>query len=439
MALASYPSTSIWSLRRVREDPLAFLSALAASGEDVVPCHLGRRRTFLLNHPAHVEDVLVRHPDKFIKGRAFDRARKLLGNGLLTAAGPLHARQRRVVQPAFHRQRLSDYTRIVVAHAARLQAGWNSGTPIDVGRSMRDMTLGIVGEALFGVDLSTDAADVQRAVNSALSNMDGLIALLAPGRGTRNARNRLDVIVEGLIERRRTSAEASDDLLSLLLESSPSDESGAAEQIRDDVITILLAGHDTIGHALTWAWMLLAQHPDVEARLDAELRAVAGEGAPAADHLPRLQYTRSVLAETLRLFPPAWVIVRMAASAHRCGNVDIPQGSLVLASPFVTHRDVRFFSEPLAFKPDRWLTLGDEGTSHGAGPRLQHKLSFFPFGAGPRSCVGEGFAWMEGTLALAVLARRWKLRPLSDEAVSANPAITLRPARPVLMLPRARS
>ena len=226
-----------------------------------------------------------------------------------------------------------------------------------------------------------------------------------------------------MVERRRRSGSAGVDLLSLLLETRTGDDEASARQLRDDAVTFMPAGHDTIAHALTWTWTLLAANPDAAARLHAEAANVLGARLASAQDVPRLQYTRSVLAEALRLYPPAWVIVRQAIESHRCGDTRIPCGSLVVASPFVTHRDARFFPDPLTFSPERWPS-----------PQYRPRLAYFPFGVGPRSCVGEGFAWMEGTLVLATLAGKWQLRA-EGRAVEPSPRITLRPRGSDPMVP----
>ena len=423
MTSPAYPSCSLWALRRRETDPLAFLQQLAQTPDHIVTFRLGTRLAFLLNHPTTIEDVLLTHSDRFVKGRGFDRARRLLGDGLLTADGPLHAARRRVVQPAFYRQRIEACAPLVVGHAARWRERWRHGVTLDIAHEMRRLTLSIAGETLFGTDLADVAADVESAVSSAIPSVDGLLSIVASRRRVRTARRRLDTIVNDVVERRRRTGSARDDVLALLLEARSADDEASGRQLRDDAITFMLAGHDTIAHALTWTWTLLAANPEVEARLHAEVAEVLGARPASARDVPRLTYTRSVLAEALRLFPPAWVIVRRAAEPHPCSGRQIPRGSLVVASPFVTHRDARFFPDPLTFSPERWLS-----------PDQPPRLAYFPFGAGPRSCIGEGFAWMEGTLVLATLAGRWRLRS-DGRPVEPSPRITLRPRGPVPMVP----
>lgn len=435
MSASAYPTRTLWSARSAAEDPLAFLQSLAAEGGDVIPFRLGRRIAFLLNHPRHVEDVLVRNSANFLKGPGYQRAARLLGNGLLTASGPLHTERRRLTQTAFDHRRMPGYGAIMVAHAATLRDRWHAGTPIDAAEQMRELSLGIAGEALLGVDLACKADTVRRAVAAALPTMDGLLAVVAGPRHTSAGALELRAIVDEVVEVRRRSRDTRDDLLGLLLGAHDPDDEASTRQLQDEAVTFLVAGHDTVAHALTWTWTLLADHPHVDALLEQELSAMLGGRLPAAEDLSRLAFTRAVLAEAMRLFPPAWVIVRRASAPHRCGDVEIPAGAMVVASPFLMHRDPRFFPEPSVFDPARWLNTE-------AGDRVatdRPKLSYFPFGAGPRSCVGEGFAWMEGTLVLATIAQAWRL-PRADGAKTIPvPKITLRPQGPVLLRPERRS
>lgn len=332
-------SRSVWALRRIAQDPIAFLHTLADQG-DIVPFSIGRRQAFLLNHPAHIEEVLVSHHEKFVKGPAFERARRLLGNGLLTAEGPGHRRRRHLMQPALHRAQMERYGETMVACATRLRDTWQQGQPIDVAREMGSLTLAITGRTLFGVDAEPYASEVRRAVAMATASADPLVSLLAPLRRVDRARKSLEAVIDRMIEQCRRSGPGGnegDDLLSLLLQAEDGDT--PSRQLRDDALTILLAGHDTIANALTWAWTLLAEHPGVADRLARELTSVIGARPPATDDLARLTYTRNVLAESFRLFPPAWVIARLAVQPHRIGTTLIPAGSLVIVSQYLTHRD----------------------------------------------------------------------------------------------------
>lgn len=416
---------SMWELRRAHASPLSFLQSQAQRG-DVSGFSIRNQQAVLLSHPSAIEDVLVTSGHKFAKSAALTRARRLLGNGLLTAEPPLHTQRKRVMVPAFHRQRLDRYAAIMQARAAERAATWSVGAGVDIHREMTAITLAAVGDALFSTDLRPHEATIRRSVATAMVILDPLVALVAPARRLRPARQQLLGVVESLVEPRLASGEAHDDLLDMLIAASTPESTRT--QLYDDVLTILLAGHDTIANALTWTWMFLAQHPDVDRRLAEEAATVAGERPLTVEDLPKLAYTRAVLSEALRLRPPAWLLARRALEPHDFGERSIPSGALVLMCPFLVHRDPRFFREPLAFLPDRWL---DDSSPE------RPRLSFFPFGAGRRSCIGESFAWMEGVVVLATLARQWRMQ-LVDGPRDMDLRITMRPQGPVLMTPAGR-
>ena len=411
----------VWPLRHVRDEPLRFLQTLAARG-DVVPFTIGRRKAFLLCHPTDIEQVLVSDYDRFAKGPAFARAKRLLGDGLLTAEGDVHRRLRQIVQPAFHRAPMHRYGELMVLRAAELRDQWRTSPTVDLTREMQRLTLAIVVKALFGEEFDDRQADEVRSAIAAIASQDPLVSLLAPFRRTGPERKGLQSIVRALVERRVRSGQNGDDLLGLLL---ATDRTGptSAKQLQDDVLTMLVAGHDTIANALTWTWLLLAGHPQVEDTLHRELSDVLGGRLPTSSDLEYLTYTRAVLAECLRLFPAAWIVTRVALQDCELDTATIPAGSLVAMSQYLVHRDARFFDEPLRFDPTRWMP-----PRRGSRP----KLAYFPFGAGPRSCIGEGFAWMEGMLSLAVLAQHWRVRPTASEGVVTETGVTLRPKPPVL-------
>lgn len=414
---------SLLELRGARRDPIGFLQAIAAQG-DVATCWFGEQLVVLLSHPADIEGVLITHNARFAKPPALDRASRLLGNGLLTAGAALHAVRRRTIAPAFHRARLERYAGRIVSHAQRRTARWRDGDTIDAVDEMTTLTLQVVGDCLFSADLEPVAAELRALLASAVEAVDPLVALVAPMRRLRPTRARLQEIVDGLIARQL--AYPQDNLLSLLLEAAGPD--ATAGQLHDDALTLLLAGHDTIANALTWTWSWLAQHPEAERRMHEELDRVLDGAAPGTEDVRRLPYTRAVLAESLRLTPPAWILARRALEDHPCGDRVIPRGALVVMSPYLVHRDPRFHPAPARYRPERWLDTE---------PERRPKLAYFPFGAGRRSCIGESFAWMEGILVLATLGQRWRLEP-DGPALQFDPRITLRPRGPQFMRVRAR-
>ena len=420
-----------------RRDPLKFFTRLAREYGDAVQFRAGPQRVFLLNHPDYVRDVLVTHHERFQKGRALQRSKRLLGEGLLTSEGEYHRRQRRLAQPAFHRQRINSYGQVMVEYAAKTSARWRDGETLDISGEMMRLTLAVVGKTLFDADVESDADEVGEALTEVLE-LFGYLMLpfselleklpLPPRRRFERARARLDAVIYRIIEERRRSGADRGDLLSMLLFAvdEEGDRSGMTnEQLRDEVMTLFLAGHETTANALTWAWVLLAQNPEAESALHEELDSVLEGGRPpTVEDVPALRYTEMVVAETMRLYPPAYAIGRLSLEDQEVGGYLIPRGSLVLLSQYVMHRDPRFFPDPAAFDP---LRFAPEAKSE------RPQFSYFPFGGGPRRCIGEGFAWTEATLMLATIARRWRLRLAHDGRIEPQPRITLRPKGEVRM------
>jgi cytochrome P450 len=413
-----------------RRDAPAYLAALHARHGDVGHFRFGPRRMYLLAHPDLVRHVLVTDHRNFIKSLALQRSRVLLGTGLLTSEGEFHLRQRRMAQPAFHRDRIAAAGDVMAAHAQRAAGRWAHGGEVDVTREMNRLTLGIAAETLFGADVEGEADEIGRALTDALSlftrltNPLGVLLDRLPVPGTlkmRRARARLDATIYRIIEERRRGGEDRGDLLGLLLAARDDEGDGGAMtdvQLRDEVLTLFLAGHETTANALAWTWHLLGAHPDAERRLHEELAAALGGRAPTAADVPHLPFTRAVVAEAMRLHPPAWAIGRQPLADFEAGGYRVRAGSVVLLSPWVTHRDPRWWPEPARFLPERWTP-----EMEAALPRM----AYFPFGGGPRKCIGEGFAWMEAVLVLATLAARWRFRAVDAAPVRHEALITLRP------------
>jgi cytochrome P450 len=424
-------------------DPLAFLSALAKQYGDIARIPLGAETLYLLNHPDLIREVLVTQHRNFHKGRGLERAKTLLGEGLLTSEEDVHLRQRRLAQPAFHRQRIAAYGATMAAYAARRRDRWRDGTVIDAHREMMALTLAIVGKTLFDADVEHEAAEIGEATATTFESFNALFYLpfgerleRIPIPATlrfRKARARLDATIYRLIEERRRSGTDHGDLLSMLLlaQDTEGDGSGMTDlQLRDEAMTLFLAGHETTANALTWTWYLLSQHPDVEARFHAEVDATLGARPATADDVSQLPYTRMVLAESMRLYPPAWIVGRRAIAPVQVRGFTIPTRTIVLLCQYITHRDPRWFPNPDRFDPDRWA------------PKVaaeRPKFSYFPFGGGPRVCIGEQFAWMEGVILLATIAQRWRLRLVPGHPVALKPMITLRPRHGMRMVVEERA
>jgi cytochrome P450 len=411
-----------------RANPLVYLANAARQYGDIVYFRVMKQHMYLLSHPDFVRDVLVTNQNNFVKSRALERAKVLLGEGLLTSEGRHHLRQRRLVQPAFHRERLAGYAAAMSECAVRWRESLRPGA-MDIAREMPQLTLTIVAKTLFSADVESDASEIGAAMTSVLEMFDLLLLpfsdilhkLPLPAvRRFEKARARLDTMIYGLIEARRKSGIDSGDLLSMLLLAQDEAEDGAGmtdQQVRDEAITLFIAGHETTANALIWTWYLLAQHPEVEQRLHQEIDAVLGDRPPELGDIPQLRYAEMILAEALRLYPPAWGIGRRALGPFTAGGFEIPAGSICIMSPYIVHRDARWFPNPEKFDPERWRPEAREA---------RPKFSYFPFGGGMRVCIGERFAWMEGVILMAAIAQHWRFRLEPGQHVEPLPLVTLR-------------
>lgn len=417
-------------LTKFRRDPLKLLLDSAREHGDVVHLRFGPQDIYLLNHPDYIRDVLVTNSRNFVKSRGLEMAKKFLGESLLTSEGAFHRRQRRLAQPAFHRQRVNAYAAVMVEHASRTRNRWEQGETLDLWQEMMRLTLGIVGKTLFDADVESEASEIGKALTSVMQLFEritnpfaGLLDKLPLPSNVRwlKAKQRLDSTIHRIIDEHRASGVDRGDLLSMLMAAQDEEGDGGMmtdAQLRDEAMTLFVAGHETTANALTWTWYLLSQHPDVEARMHVEIDSVLAGRIPIADDVAKLRYTEMVFAESMRLYPPAWTLGRRVLSDYRVGEYVLPEGSIVLMSPWVTHHDARYFPEPFKFDPERWTPEARES---------RPKFSYFPFGGGPRVCIGEQFAWMEGVLLIATIAQQWKMRLAADQIVEPKPMITLRP------------
>jgi len=413
-----------------RRSPIEFLTGLSTLG-DVTFFKMGGQPAYFLNHPELVRDVLVVNAHKFIKGRALQRAKKLLGEGLLTSEGENHLRQRRMIQPAFHRERIKSYAEAMTGYAAQMADEWKDGEVRDVDREMMRLTLQIVGKTLFSANVADEADEIGAAMTTLIELFNYLLLPFSEileklpiphARRFKRAKETLDSVIYGIINERRRTGEQKDDLLSMLLTAQDEDGGGGMsdQQVRDECLTLFLAGHETTANALTWTFYCLSRNPESEAKLHEELKLVLPNGKiPTVEDLPNLKYTENILAESMRLFPPAWATGRLATEEHEIKNYTIPKGALVLVSMYVLQHDERFWTDAADFKPERW----DAQSVKEAG----QKFIYFPFGAGVRRCVGEQFAWMEGVLLLATLAGKWKLNLIPEQKIGLQAIMTLRP------------
>jgi len=414
-------------LRTMQRNPIPFLRRIANDYGDAVRFHVGPQQIFLFNHPDLIREVLVTQSRSFHKSRVLQRSKIIFGEGLLTSEEDLHLRQRRLAQPAFHRERIARYAEVMIERASRLT--WTDGEVLDVHHEMMRLTLSVVAKTLFDADVAKDADEIGVALTSLVDLFPTLINPLTnllrklPLPQTmrfRRSIERLDRTVYGIIDERRKSGEDRGDLLSMLLMAVDEEGDGSGmtdQQLRDEAMTLFLAGHETTANALAWTWYLLALNPAAAETIHHELDAVLGDRLPVPTDYPRLPYTEMVVAESMRLFPPAWAVSRLAIEDATIGGWSVPRGAVVVAAQAVTHRDPRWFPDPDRFDPLRF-------TAEAKASRP--KLAYFPFGAGPRICIGEGFAWMEAVLIVATIAQRWRLELISPD-VTPQASITLRP------------
>ncbi|MDP9147951.1 MAG: cytochrome P450 [Acidobacteriota bacterium] len=410
-----------------RRDPLTFLTGAAKKYGDIVGLRFLHYRTYFISHPDYIEDVLVKNSRKFIKGRVLQANKRLFGNGLLTSEGDFWLRQRRLAQPAFHRQRIASYADVMVRYSKELIAQWKDGEQRDAHQEMMQLTLQIVGKTLFDADVTADAREVGQAITQLLDFSADFRKLIFTPKWlptptniqTALAIRRLNKIVYRIIAERRKSRGDTGDLLSMLLSAQDEDGSRMNDlQLRDETLTLFLAGYETTANLLAWTWWLLANHPEVENKLHRELETILAGRTPTLDDLQKLRYTGNILTESLRLYPPAWGMARLAIEDHEIAGFPVPAGTGVAIAQWVVHRDPRWYDAPDEYRPERW-----EGDLQKRLPRF----AYFPFGGGARQCIGNTFALMEATFVLATIAQRFRLKVMANQEITPLASITLRP------------
>lgn len=480
----SGPKTRIpflFSLRFLK-DPLKVLNDLASKYGDISFFRFGRQGIYFVNHPDYIQSVLVNNQSKFIKSPGLRLTKRIVGDGLLTSEGEYHKRQRGLIQPAFDYKNITIYADVITSCGEDICREWNTDMAgngktrvIDLHKEMSKLTMSIISRILFGSTIDSETAgriirDVSVLVgyfnHLRLPHIGNLIEKLplTSSREFHAAKQHLDSLIFGIIEDSKKNLRVgnqknsndlnkqvsdefqgsirnnSTDLLSilLLLNTKSTTETGSNNryatmtdrQLRDEIMTLFLAGHETTANALTWTLYLISQHRNVESKIFEEIKQVLGNRrVPTIEDLPKLQYLRNVFTETLRLYPPAWAIGREAIDSVTIGDYSVPPGSVVIMSQYITHRDPRFFSEPNKFIPERW------------SPEMKinlHKFAFFPFGGGNRICMGEPLAWMEGILLLVTILNHWKMDLLPEHPVGLSPLITLRPKYGMKMIVKPR-
>jgi cytochrome P450 len=418
------------NLRDWRADILGFYTRMAREHGDIVSLRIADRRMVLVSHPDGVEEVLATRHRHFKKNFAQRMLTPWLGNGLLLSEGEVWLRQRRLMQPAFRRERVTSYADTMVALTRRMIDSWQDGETRDIHDELTRLTLAIAARTLFDADVTDRASEVGQALLVLMNDFNkrfrSLFALplwmpTPANVRSRRAIGRLRAVIDRIIVERRRSGAEGRDLLSILLNARDEEGDGGHmtdQQLRDEVLTLLLAGHDTTANALTWTWYLLATHPDIAERLAGEVRDVLGDQPPTAADLPRLTYTERVVAEAMRLYPPVYAFGREAVQDTEVLGHRIPHGWNVVMSQWVIQRDPRWFADPERFDPDRW--------ADSLAQRLP-RYAYFPFGGGPRLCIGNAFAQMEAVLILATIAREYQFTIDPAHLVELMPMVTLRP------------
>lgn len=428
-----YPLSHLFSFRR---DSIAFLRNIAEEYGDIVHFKIGPFRVVLLNHPEYIREVLTVQHRNFVKGRPLEMAKELLGEGLLTSEGEYHKRHSRIIQPAFHRKMIESYVPAMTECITQLIDSWEEGMEVDIMEDMTKLSVTIAGKTMFNADLEKEAPEIMDALNTATSLFgriqlpfaEWLLKLPLPGTVRfYKAKARIDDTISRMIDERRHHKLDNGDLTSLLLHAQDEKGAGAGmtdQEVRDEAITLLLTAFDTTSTALTWTWYLLSQNPDAEAELHEEIDRVLNGRIPTADDIPQLKYTRMVFGESMRVYPPSYIIPRQALEDFQIGNYIVPGGSIILMSPYLIHHDSRFHPDPEKFNPHAW-------DQHSNG--THSKYEYFPFSGGPRACIGEPFAWMQAILVLASIARFWRIKPTTDHPVELLQRINLRPKNGIIM------
>ncbi|MGO8720982.1 MAG: cytochrome P450 [Acidobacteriaceae bacterium] len=437
-------------------NPILLFQHLVKTFGPVSHYKLGGSNIVFLNDPELIREILVTQATAFIKERTQNRMKILLGEGLITSEGEFHMRQRRIAAPAFHRQRIQTYAEMMVERAAAMRSTWQPGQTFDMSAAMMELTLEIVARTLFATDVTATIREINDEVNVIMRLYNYLIAwpkaesyLRWPSPGLmrfRKARARLDAEVYRMIAERRALNQDRGDLLSMLMAARDEDEgAGRADaksktsteqtgmsdrQLRDEVITIFLAGYETVANALTWTWYLLSENPAAAERMQREIDDTLEGRLPTLEDLPRLRSTEMVFAESMRLYPPAWAMGRQSTQIVDLGPYRLPAGTYFFFSQYILQRSPEFHPDPLRFDPERFTT---------EQKAARQRLAYFPFGGGYRQCIGEAFAWMEGVLILATLAQQWSFRMVPGQAVDVQPKITLRPKYPMQMVAEERA
>ena len=427
----------------MQQNPLDYFTELAQKYGDVCGMRIGNFRSLFINHPDLIEDVLVNKARLYHKGRILQSNKYLFGEGLLTSEGDFWLRQRRLSQPAFHRERIAAYAATMAEYTEQMLATWRSGEERDVHEEMMNLALRIVGKTLFDADVTRDAKEVGETLDILLEiaanfGRTVLVPLWVPTPRNLRAKlgvRRLEKVIYRIIAERRAGGRDGagldrGDLLSTLLQVQDEDGTRMSDrQLRDETITLFLAGHETTANTLSWTWWLLAQNPIAERKFHEELDGVLRGQAPMVEDLPKLPYLGHLLTESLRLYPTAWGMARLAAQEHEIASYPVHPGYGVAFAQWVVHRDTRWFDAPLEFRPERWES--------GLAKQLP-RFAYFPFGGGPRQCIGNTFALMEASVVLATVGQKFRFALVPGHKVTPLASITMRPRNGIRVRLEAR-
>ncbi len=432
---SQFPLQHVWAFRR---DGIGFLQTLAQKYGDIVQCNIGPVRTLLLNHPDYIKEVLTVQHRNFVKGRPLKLAKHLLGEGLLTSEGDFHKLHSRIIQPAFHKKMIDSYVPTVTNCIVEWMNGWKDDSRVNMMDEMMKLSLAIAGKTMFRADIARLAPVILQAFTTASALFarvavpfaETLLHLPLPGTiRFYKAKEVLENVIRQMINEHRHNGAGEDatDLLSILLQSQSAMDAGeegmSDQQVLEEALTLFVTAFDTTSTALTWTWYLLSQSPAVAADLKAEIDRVLQGRLPTPADLAQLPFTRKVFAESMRLYPPSYIIARQALDDFTIAQYSIARGTLVLMSPYLIHHDARFHPDPDAFHPHAWEPARGQ----------QSKYTYFPFGGGPRSCIGEPFAWMQGVLVLATIAQSWQIKMVPNHPVGLLQLINLRPKGGMMM------
>jgi cytochrome P450 len=422
----------------MQQNPLDYFTAMARQYGDVSGMRIGNFRSLFINHPDLIEDVLVNNARLYLKGRILRANKYLFGEGLLTSEGDFWLRQRRLAQPAFHRARVNAYAATMGEYTEQLIGMWRDGEERDIHEEMMQLALRIVSKTLFDADVTRDAKEIGETLDVLLQIAANfgrtiLVPLWVPSPRNIRAKlgiKRLEKVIYRIIAERRANGRDTGDLLSILLQAQDEDGTHMNDrQLRDETITLFLAGHETTANTLAWTWWLLAQNPAVEKKFHEELDGVLGGRVPEVDDLPKLAFLNNVLTESLRLYPTAWGMARLAAEEHEIAGYPVREGYGVAFAQWVIHRDARWFDAPLEFRPERW--------ENGLAKQLP-RFAYFPFGGGPRQCIGNTFALMEASVVLATIGQKFRFQLVPNHKVTPLASITLRPKNGIQVTLEAR-